>query len=220
MIELFYIIYKFYFILVLEWSFIPNTHLFFLSIYCFFFFLFSLFIPFSKNPIYSIICLNFCFILSCCLLFFLGIDFIAISFLIIYVGAIAVLFLFIVMMLNLKIITINFNFAYYFFYCLFFFFCMFVLFSYYFFDFNFNFFFNFYLIYWNWANFIYSFHNIQILGILLYNFYFFYIIFIAFFLFFTMIFAIFLILEKNDYITKNKLINFWNKIDYIIKIKS
>jgi len=37
----------------------------------------------------------------------LGIEFIGLIFLIVYVGAIAVLFLFIVMMLNIKIIEVN-----------------------------------------------------------------------------------------------------------------
>ena len=57
----------------------------------------------SRNPIHSVI---FLILVSCNaagLLILLKIEFIAMMFLIIYVGAIAVLFLFVVMMLNIKI---------------------------------------------------------------------------------------------------------------------
>jgi NADH-ubiquinone oxidoreductase chain 6 len=46
----------------------------------------------------------------CCVTFVLliaGIEFIAITFLIVYVGAIAVLFLFVVMMLNIKVLELD-----------------------------------------------------------------------------------------------------------------
>lgn len=57
----------------------------------------------SKNPIHSVIFLILAFCNATGLLLLLQIDFIAMMFLIIYVGAIAVLFLFVVMMLNIKI---------------------------------------------------------------------------------------------------------------------
>ena len=56
----------------------------------------------SKNPVYSILFLVLCFVSSSCLLFLLECEFIALLFIIIYVGAIAILFLFVVMMLDTK----------------------------------------------------------------------------------------------------------------------
>lgn len=57
----------------------------------------------SRNPIHSVIFLILVFCNAAGLLILLKIEFIAMMFLIIYVGAIAVLFLFVVMMLNIKI---------------------------------------------------------------------------------------------------------------------
>jgi NADH-quinone oxidoreductase subunit J len=54
------------------------------------------------NPIQAVISLILSFCLAMCCLLFLNFDFFAIIFLIIYVGAIAVLFLFVVMMINIK----------------------------------------------------------------------------------------------------------------------
>lgn len=67
----------------------------------------------SINPIYSIFNLILVFIGSTILLLFCGIDFIAMLFLVVYVGAIAVLFLFVIMMLNLKIVNIKKYYTYY-----------------------------------------------------------------------------------------------------------
>ena len=55
-----------------------------------------------KNSIQSILGLIFCFVASSSFLLALGCEFFAFLFLIIYVGAIAVLFLFVLMMLELK----------------------------------------------------------------------------------------------------------------------
>jgi NADH-ubiquinone oxidoreductase chain 6 len=60
----------------------------------------------SKNPIISVIFLIFVFCCAALYLIFLGIKFIGISYIIIYIGAIAVIFLFIIMMLNIKLIDI------------------------------------------------------------------------------------------------------------------
>lgn len=54
------------------------------------------------NPIHSVIFFIFIFFFSSILLTFLHADFIGLIFLMIYVGAIAVLFIFVVMMLNVK----------------------------------------------------------------------------------------------------------------------
>ena len=57
----------------------------------------------SKNPIHSVLFLVFVFFNSAGLLLLLGVEFLAMLFLIVYVGAVAVLFLFVMMMLNVKI---------------------------------------------------------------------------------------------------------------------
>lgn len=57
----------------------------------------------SKNPIHSVVFLILVFCNATGLLILLKMEFIAMMFLIIYVGAIAVLFLFVVMMLNIKV---------------------------------------------------------------------------------------------------------------------
>lgn len=73
----------------------------------------SLLIIFSNNPIHSIFFLILVFICSTILLLLLGVEFIAMLFLIIYIGAITVLFLFVIMMLNVKIIEFNEKFVMY-----------------------------------------------------------------------------------------------------------
>jgi len=57
----------------------------------------------SKNPIHSVLFLVFVFFNTAGLLILLGVEFLAMLFLIVYVGAVAVLFLFVMMMLNIKI---------------------------------------------------------------------------------------------------------------------
>ena len=61
----------------------------------------------SKNPIHSILFLVLVFVSTTGLLLMLGVEFIAMLFLVVYVGAITVLFLFVIMMLNVKIIELN-----------------------------------------------------------------------------------------------------------------
>jgi NADH-quinone oxidoreductase subunit J len=65
--------------------------------------LFSFYVISSRNPIHSVLSLILVFLLSAILLLCLEVDFLALSFIIVYVGAIAILFLFIVMMLDIKI---------------------------------------------------------------------------------------------------------------------
>jgi len=60
------------------------------------------FVVWVKNPLHSILLLTLIFLLSSILLFCLNVEFLALSFVIIYVGAIAILFLFIIMMLDIK----------------------------------------------------------------------------------------------------------------------
>jgi NADH-quinone oxidoreductase subunit J len=63
----------------------------------------------SKNPIHSVVFLILVFCNATGLLLLLKLEYLAMMFLIIYVGAIAVLFLFVVMMLNIKINELNEN---------------------------------------------------------------------------------------------------------------
>lgn len=62
----------------------------------------SFFVISAKNPIHSVLHLIIVFICSSLILFSLGIEFISLTLILVYVGAIAVLFLFVVMMLNIK----------------------------------------------------------------------------------------------------------------------
>jgi len=71
----------------------------------------SLFVIFSKNPVFSILFLIFTFTNVSCLLFLFNFEFLPIAFLIIYVGAIAVLFLFVLMMLNIKLSEVQENYS-------------------------------------------------------------------------------------------------------------
>ena len=69
--------------------------------------IFSFFVIMSKNPVHSILSLILVFFNSAGLLILLGAEFLAMLFIIVYVGAVAVLFLFVIMMLNIKINTVN-----------------------------------------------------------------------------------------------------------------
>lgn len=60
------------------------------------------FIISNNNPIYSLLALISCFINFSFLLFFLHLDFFALVYIIVYVGAICVLFLFVILLLNLR----------------------------------------------------------------------------------------------------------------------
>src|SRR5271155_2118483 len=60
----------------------------------------------SKNPVIAVIFLISVFVNAAGYLIILGIGFIGISYIIVYIGAIAVLFLFVIMMINIKIIDI------------------------------------------------------------------------------------------------------------------
>lgn len=87
----------------------------------FFFLIFSSLIIISavmvisvKNPVHSVLFLILSFISSSGLLFYLESEFIPFIFIVVYVGAIAVLFLFVVMMLDIKITTSNKDFLKYF----------------------------------------------------------------------------------------------------------
>lgn len=80
------------------------------------FFIFSLLLVFSasmvvisQQPVFSLLFLVSSFILSSFLLFLLECEFLALLFIIIYVGAIAILFLFAIMMLETKLVDLKRN---------------------------------------------------------------------------------------------------------------
>ena len=71
--------------------------------------IFSIFITYTINPIYALICL---IIVTFQLVFFLltqGIEFLSLILLIVYIGAISILFLFIIMMFNLQDLIHNYT---------------------------------------------------------------------------------------------------------------
>lgn len=72
----------------------------------FFFLLLATFLTISSsNPVYAVLGLISLFTFTSSYLLLLGLGFIGITYLLIYVGAIAILFLFVVMMMNLKFLT-------------------------------------------------------------------------------------------------------------------
>ena len=60
----------------------------------------------SKNPVIAVIFLISVFVNAAGYLILLGVGFIGISYIIVYVGAITVLFLFVIMMINIKLTDI------------------------------------------------------------------------------------------------------------------
>jgi len=69
--------------------------------------IFSFFVIISKNPVHSILSLILVFFNAAGLLIVLGAEFLAMLFIIVYVGAVAVLFLFVIMMLNVKVTNLT-----------------------------------------------------------------------------------------------------------------
>ena len=61
----------------------------------------------SSNPVHSVFYLILAFVASTLVLLTLNVEFIAMLFLVVYIGAISVLFLFVVMMLNIKVVELN-----------------------------------------------------------------------------------------------------------------
>ena len=63
----------------------------------------------SKNPVTSVMFLVLAFVNISLLLIMLGLEFLPLLFIVVYVGAIAVLFLFVVMLLNIKLVEVSEN---------------------------------------------------------------------------------------------------------------
>jgi NADH-quinone oxidoreductase subunit J len=74
---------------------------------CFLISITGLFVFLSDNPVHSVLYLILTFCLASASLFLFNAEFLALIFIIVYVGAIAVLFLFVVMMLNIKLYSSN-----------------------------------------------------------------------------------------------------------------
>ena len=63
----------------------------------------SLMVILSRNPVYSILFLVLTFVSVSSILFFLELEYLPLIFIVVYVGALAVLFLFVMMMLNIRV---------------------------------------------------------------------------------------------------------------------
>lgn len=88
-------------------KFVFTSSLFLIYLFIAFIILFSILVILARNPVHSVLSLIVVFCFTTLTFLFLGLEFIAIIFLVVYVGAIAVLFLFVVMMLNVKIIELD-----------------------------------------------------------------------------------------------------------------
>ena len=66
----------------------------------------SVFAITSKNPVISVIFVIGTFVQAAGYLILIGVNFVGISYIVVYVGAIAVLFLFVIMMINIKLTDI------------------------------------------------------------------------------------------------------------------
>ena len=65
--------------------------------------LFGVFIIISKNPIVSVLFLIGLFLSIACYLILSGLNFLGLSYLLVYIGAVSILFLFILMLINVRI---------------------------------------------------------------------------------------------------------------------
>ena len=75
----------------------------FLDVFAMLSILLGIFIIITKNPIISVLYLILLFSSVSCYLIFIGIKFIGISYLLVYVGAVSILFIFILMLINIRI---------------------------------------------------------------------------------------------------------------------
>jgi NADH-quinone oxidoreductase subunit J len=148
----------------------------------------------ARNPVHSVLFLILTFINAAGLLFLLEIEFLSFIFIVVYVGAIAVLFLFVVMMLDIKIAESNQNFS------KFFYVSVLVLFGTTFINEPFtteNDYLHSLNIYVNWFKKLDLITNIEALGQILYTYYFAYIIIVGILLLIAMLGAVVLTLVIN-----------------------
>lgn len=179
----------------------------FLFIFCSLAIFSAFFVIFSVNPVHSVLFLILCFFNLSGLLILVGLEYFALIFIIIYIGAIAILFLFIVMMLNIKIIELRESFWRYIPLGIFLS-CLFILEVFYLINYNFNnLFFNFidYVSYINWVNFFFNVFSLELVGELLYTYYFFAFLVAGLVLFIAMIGAIVLTLNQSQNVKRQKI---------------
>ncbi len=72
-------------------------------------FISSLFVFVVSNPVHSVLFMILGFFNGAVILFLFGVEFLSLIFIIIYVGAIAILFLFVIMMLDIKLVDFESN---------------------------------------------------------------------------------------------------------------
>ena len=168
---------------------------------------------FVRNPVQSLLWLIFAFLLMILEFIILGVEFVALLFLMIYIGAIAVLFLFVIMMLNIRIIELSLLYLKYLpiggFVFIFF-----LIEIYFFIYMEFNFFFvgnNYYFI--DWINFVSLKGNIFLIGNIIYTYYSLYFCLLGIILFIAMIGSIVLImyLERRN----EQIVRYFDNLNYI-----
>jgi NADH:ubiquinone oxidoreductase subunit 6 (subunit J) len=71
--------------------------------------LFACLILFSASTLFSVLSLVMVFILTSILFIYIGVEYLGLIYIIVYVGAIAILFLFVLMLLNLRVFLLNFE---------------------------------------------------------------------------------------------------------------
>src|SRR5690606_32622927 len=82
-----------------------EIHTLYLFIFSLLMCIFATLLIFVNNPIYSVISLILVYLLASFVLVFIEVHFLAVLFILVYLGAVVVLFLFIVMMLNIKVMS-------------------------------------------------------------------------------------------------------------------
>lgn len=184
----------------------------------FLFFLFSFgllvscfFVAFLTNSINAVFFLVLAFCNATGLLLLLEAEFLALLFLVVYVGAIAVLFLFVIIILNLKetfnnnnVFIVSFkNLFFFMFLCFIFVYQLFFVLNSDFVIYNQNTFFNLFA-YIEWRYFFDFFHNIVLFGQIIYTFYFYYFLIAGFVLLVSIVGAVSLTAQKQSSINKNK----------------
>jgi len=74
-----------------------------LNVFYLFIILCGIFVIIAKNPVVSVLFLIGLFSAVACYLIMIGLNFIGLSYIIVYVGAVSILFLFILMLINIRI---------------------------------------------------------------------------------------------------------------------
>lgn len=187
---------------------ILNLNINIIKLLCILLLITTIMVLLSKNTINSIFFLILSFINSANILIFNNIEYLAILFIIIYVGAIAVLFLFVIMLLNIKSINIDNNFKKFNNFLIIFYVLILIFIQIFNSKINSNFLFlnnyiDFYnLKYLDWSEKFINTNSFQNIAESLYNFYSIEIIFSSFLLLIPMISAILITLKKNNFLKK------------------